>query len=69
MMLGTTHVYFVWYGNWAGNTGVQILTDLASNIGTVGAVGVGSTWHRLALGKTHGVQTVSCQLLAAMASN
>jgi hypothetical protein len=28
-----TNVYYIWYGNWAGNTATSILTDLASNIG------------------------------------
>ncbi|HTJ41734.1 MAG TPA: hypothetical protein VL463_06540 [Kofleriaceae bacterium] len=30
---GTVNVYFVWYGNWSGNTAPAILTDLASSIG------------------------------------
>ena len=30
---GTVNVYFIWYGNWSGNTGPSILTDLASSIG------------------------------------
>jgi len=33
VMLGTTHVYYIWYGNWAGNTANLILTNLAQNIG------------------------------------
>ena len=33
VMLGTTNVYYIWYGNWAGNTATSILTDLASSIG------------------------------------
>jgi hypothetical protein len=32
-MLGPTNVYYIWYGNWSGNTGPTILTDLASTIG------------------------------------
>jgi hypothetical protein len=28
-----TNVYYIWYGNWAGNSAVNILTDLAQNIG------------------------------------
>ena len=32
VMLGTTHVYYIWYGNWAGNTATTILADLASNM-------------------------------------
>ena len=33
VMLGTTNIYYIWYGNWAGNNGVQILTDFANNFG------------------------------------
>ena len=33
-MLGTTHIYYIWYGNWATDpTGVSILQDLATSIG------------------------------------
>jgi hypothetical protein len=28
-----TNMYYIWYGNWAGNSAVNILTDLAQNIG------------------------------------
>ena len=33
VILGTTSVYYIWYGNWSGNTASSILTDLANNIG------------------------------------
>lgn len=33
VMLGNVNVYFIWYGNWAGNTATAILTDLAGSIG------------------------------------
>ena len=33
VMLGTVKVYYIWYGNWAGNTATTILSDLAQNIG------------------------------------
>src|SRR5256714_11893752 len=32
VMLGTTNVYYIWYGNWSGNTANSILTNLAQNI-------------------------------------
>ncbi len=32
VMLGTTHVYYIWYGDWGGNTAPAILTDLAGNL-------------------------------------
>jgi hypothetical protein len=34
VLLGTTNVYFIWYGDWSQDPNAQpILTDLASNIG------------------------------------
>jgi hypothetical protein len=33
VMLTTKVVYYIWYGNWSGNTAVTILTDLANSIG------------------------------------
>src|SRR4051812_2073082 len=33
VILGTTHVYYIWYGNWAANTATTILTDFASSVG------------------------------------
>ena len=37
LILGGARVYFIWYGAWNGNTGVQILTDFMSNLGKGGA--------------------------------
>jgi len=33
VMTGTVHLYYVWYGNWAGNTATTILPDFAQHIG------------------------------------
>ncbi|HYL78557.1 MAG TPA: hypothetical protein VEU96_30480 [Bryobacteraceae bacterium] len=33
VILGTTHVYYIWYGNWTNNTATTILPALASSIG------------------------------------
>src|SRR5438477_4919505 len=33
LILGTTNVYYIWYGTWSGNTATTILTDLAMNMG------------------------------------
>src|SRR5713226_183049 len=33
LILDTVNVYYIWYGNWSGNSATTILTDLASNIG------------------------------------
>ena len=33
VMLGTNHIYYVWYGNWNGTSATSILDDMASHIG------------------------------------
>jgi hypothetical protein len=33
IITGTTHIYYIWYGNWTGNTAPTILNNLAQNIG------------------------------------
>jgi hypothetical protein len=33
VILGTTNVYYIWYGNWSGNTATTILTTLGQSIG------------------------------------
>ncbi|MDR3392554.1 MAG: hypothetical protein P4L77_12555 [Sulfuriferula sp.] len=32
LILGTTNVYYIWYGNWSGNTATSILPDLATGL-------------------------------------
>jgi hypothetical protein len=33
VMLGTTNIYYIWYGNWSANSATTILTDFANSIG------------------------------------
>src|SRR5437762_2284472 len=33
VMSGTVNVYYIFYGNWTGNTGPTILTDWARSVG------------------------------------
>jgi hypothetical protein len=33
VMTGTVNIYYIWYGNWQGNTATSILTDFISNLG------------------------------------
>lgn len=40
VMLGTTNVYYIWYGDWKGNSAVSILEYLAAHIG-------GSTYYNI----------------------
>ena len=36
IVTGTTKVYYIWYGNWSGNTATDILPFLAQSIGGSG---------------------------------
>jgi hypothetical protein len=33
VMLGTPNLYYIWYGNWSGNSAPTILTDFAQHLG------------------------------------
>src|SRR5262249_40630113 len=45
VMLGTTNVYYIWYGNWSGNSAMTILTDLANNIGGSPYFNINTTYY------------------------
>jgi len=45
VMLGNVGVYYIWYGNWAGNTATSILSDLASNIGGSPYYNINTTYY------------------------
>ena len=45
LMLGTTNAYYIWYGNWSGNSATTILTDLASNIGGSPYFNINTTYY------------------------
>src|SRR5215468_294340 len=45
LILGTTNVYYIWYGNWSGNTATNILTDLAQNIGGSPYFNINTTYY------------------------
>jgi hypothetical protein len=45
VMLGTTNVYYIWYGNWAGNTATAILADLATKIGGSPYYNINTTYY------------------------
>jgi hypothetical protein len=44
VMLGTTHVYFIWYGNWAANSATTILADWAKSLGGSPYFSINSTY-------------------------
>jgi len=45
VMLGTNHIYYIWYGNWSNNSAVQILTDFAKNIGGSPYFNINTTYY------------------------
>jgi hypothetical protein len=45
LMLGSTHAYYIWYGNWSSNTATTILTDLAQNIGGSPYFNINTTYY------------------------
>lgn len=45
VITGTTNVYYIWYGNWSGNTATTILTDFASSIGGSPYFNINTTYY------------------------
>ena len=45
LMLGTTNIYYIWYGNWSGNSATTILTDLANGIGGSSYFNINTTYY------------------------
>ncbi|MBZ5676449.1 MAG: EXORDIUM family protein [Acidobacteriia bacterium] len=45
VMLGTVSVYYIWYGDWSGNSATTILTDFASNIGGSPYFNINTTYY------------------------
>ena len=44
VIIGGTTVYYIWYGNWAGNTAETILSSFAGNIGGSPYFNINSTY-------------------------
>lgn len=44
VMTGTKHIYYIWYGNWSGDTANSILTDLAQSIGGSSYFNINTTY-------------------------
>jgi hypothetical protein len=45
LILGTTNVYYIWYGNWSGDSAETILTDFANNIGGSAYFNINTTYY------------------------
>jgi hypothetical protein len=45
LILGTSHMYYIWYGNWSGNTATTILTDFANSIGGSPYFNINTTYY------------------------
>jgi hypothetical protein len=45
VMLGTTHIYLIWYGNWAGNDAPSILTDEVQNVSGTPWFNINTTYY------------------------
>jgi hypothetical protein len=45
VMLGTVNVYYIWYGNWSGNTATTILSDFAKSVGGSPYYNINTTYY------------------------
>jgi len=45
VMTGGANVYYIWYGNWSGNSATAILTDFAQNIGASPYFNINTTFY------------------------
>ena len=45
VMLGTPNVYVIWYGSWSGNSAVNLMTALLSNIGPSPYYNINTTYY------------------------
>lgn len=47
VMLGQVHAYYIWYGNWQGNSATTILTDFMNNLGGSAHWGINTSYYQI----------------------
>jgi hypothetical protein len=47
VMLGTNHIYYIWYGNWSGNSAPTILDALADTLGGSSYWNIETTYYQI----------------------
>jgi hypothetical protein len=45
VMLGTVNIYFIWYGNWSGNSATALLPDFVTNLSGSGYEHINTTYY------------------------
>jgi len=45
LMLGTPNIYYIWYGNWSGNSAITILEDFAAHIAPSPYYNINTTYY------------------------
>ena len=59
IMKNGVKLYYIWYGNWSGNSGVSILTDFANNFAPSPYFNINTTYVDAAGGKVQNLVTLS----------
>ncbi len=55
VILGTVKVYYIWYGNWSGNSATTILTDLVNSIGNSPYFHINTTYYNASGNRVSGL--------------
>ncbi len=59
VMTGGITVYYIWYGNWTGNTATTILTDMANSISNTPYWNINTNYYMGSTSKTYVSSTVT----------
>lgn len=58
VMPSGVNVYYIWYGNWASNSAVQILTDFMNNLGGSAWMNIQTTYYQTSGGTKTPIQNL-----------